>query len=105
MIALYIVFGWLVAGTVAVIVFYHQKSFKMTSTTTASVVSASNREIRNAHGRRDETVVVAEFTAAGQTFQVTHIFPGTNADRFPLGSKLPIRYNPGDPSMSMVNRA
>jgi Protein of unknown function (DUF3592) len=105
MVALYIVTGWLVAGALAAIVFYHQKSLKMTSATTASVISATNREIRNAHGRHDETVVVAEFTAAGQTYRVTHIFPGKNADRFPSGSKLPVRYNPGDPNMSMVPRA
>ena len=77
----------------------------MTSTTVASVISATNREIRDAHGRRDETVVVAEFSALGQTYRVTHIFPGTNADRFPPGTRLPVRYNPGDPTMSMVKTA
>jgi hypothetical protein len=102
MIALYIVVGWLIAGTIAAIVFYHQKSLKMTSATTALILSATNREIRDAHGRRDETVVVAEFSAAGNTHQVTHIFRGRNADRFPPGGRLPVRYNPGDPSMSMV---
>ena len=105
MIALYLILGWLIAGTIAAIVFYHRKELKMTSSAAASVVSATDREIRDAHGRRDETVVVAEFTVGGRPYRVTHVYPGRNAERFPPGTKLPVRYNPGDPSMSIVQRA
>ena len=102
MFALYIIIGWLVVGGVALIFFYWRKEMKMTSTTTGSVVSATSREIRDDNGRRDETVVLAKYTVSGRDYEISHVFRGRIAERFPAGRAVPVRYNPSDPKMARI---
>jgi len=100
--ALYIIMFWIAVGGVALIFFYWRKEMKMTSSTTGEVVSATNREIRDENGRRDETMVVTKYTVSGREFQLSHVFRGKLADRFPAGRAVPVRYNPSDPKMARI---
>jgi hypothetical protein len=102
MIALYIILFWIVLAIVILTRYYYSKDMKMTSTSTGSVLSAENREVRDDHGRRDETLVTCQFTVGGRDYQVMKIFRGRNAERYPVGRKLPVRYNPADPAMSRI---
>jgi hypothetical protein len=102
MIALYLILFWILIAIVLLTRYYYSKDMKMTSTATGSVVSAENREVRDDRGRRDETVVTCQFTAGGKDYQVTKVFRGRNAERYPAGRKLPVRYNPADPAMSRI---
>jgi hypothetical protein len=100
--ALYIIMAWIVLGIIALTYFYYRKDLKMTSSTTGEVISATNREIRNDQGRRDETVVVARYTVSGRQYELSHVFLGRNADRFPAGRSVPVKYNPSDPKMAKI---
>jgi hypothetical protein len=100
--ALYIIMGWVLLGAVALTVFYWRKDMKMTSTTTGEVLSATSRERIVDDRRRDETVVVAKFTVTGKEYEVSHVFPGKIANRFPAGRSVPVRYNPSDPGMARI---
>jgi len=102
MIALYIIVAWIVVAIILVTKYYYNKEMKMTSATTGLVISALNREVFVKGSRRDETVVACEFTVGQQTYQVARVFPGRNAERYPVGRKMPVRYNPSDPAMSMI---
>jgi len=102
MFALYIIMGWIVLGIVVLTYFYYRKDLKMTSSTTGEVISATNREIRNDQGRRDETVVVARYTVSGREYELSHVFLGKSADRFPAGRSVPVKYNPSDPKMAKI---
>jgi hypothetical protein len=102
MFALYIILFWLALGGIALVVFYWRKEMKMTSSTTGSVISAENREVRDDAGRRDETTVVAKYNVSGKDYEVKHIFRGRFADRFPPGRSVPVRYNPSDPKMARI---
>jgi Protein of unknown function (DUF3592) len=102
MIALYIILFWILLAIVILTRYYYSKDMKMTSTATGSVLSAENREVRDDHGRRDETVVTCQFNVGGRDYQVMKVFRGRNAERYPVGRKLPVRYNPADPSMSRI---
>ena len=102
MLPLYLIMGWMALGGLALVFFYWRKSMKMTSPTTGEVVSATNREINDDRGRRDETVVTARFKVLDRNYQVSHVFQGRIADRFPVGREVPIRYNPSDPRMARI---
>src|SRR5271155_2308132 len=94
--------GWMLLGAVVLTVFYWRKEMKMTSSTTGEVLSATDRERIVDDRRRDETVVVAKFTVAGKEYEVTHVFEGKFANRFPAGRSVPVRYNPSDPGMARI---
>jgi hypothetical protein len=66
------------------------------------VISAENREIRTEHLRRDETVIHCRFDVSGREFSVSGVLRGKIADKFPAGRTVPVRYNPGDPSMARI---
>jgi hypothetical protein len=102
MFALYIILFWVIVAIVILTRYYYSKDMKMTSTTTGVVVSAENREVRDQYGRRDETVVVCEFSVGGREYRVVKVFRGRNAEKYPAGRKLPVRYNPADPGMARV---
>jgi hypothetical protein len=102
MFALYLIMFWLAVGGIALVVFYWRKEMKMTSSTTGWVVCAQSREICDDAGRRDETVVVAKYTVSGREYEISHVFRGKFADRFPAGRSVPIRYNPSDPRMARI---
>ena len=73
---------------------------RMTSRTNGRIVSASQRVIVDETARRTETEVVAQFTAGGREHQVRRVLAGERAGHFPPGREVPIRYNPGEPSMA-----
>lgn len=102
MIGIYIVLGMAIVGAVALILFYHQKRHKMTSHTLGQVISSEEREIRDDRERRDETVVVCEFTFNGQRHTIKETVRGRLASRYPAGKSIPVWYNPADPEMSRV---
>ena len=102
MFGLYIVGGMVLAGAIVLVFMYHQESLKMTSSTTGEVVSADQREVREADERREETVLVCRYTVAGQAYTIERVLPGRQATRFPAGRPLSIRYNPGAPERSRI---
>ena len=99
---LYIIMGWIVIGTAALTYLYYRKGMKMTSHTMGRVVSATDREVRDDRGRRDETVVVCKYSVSGRDYEISLVFRGRTADRFPNGREVPVRYNPGDPKMAKI---
>lgn len=103
MFGLYIIAAWLFVGAVVLVILYHRKTFKMTSTATCEVIRAEEREVRTERERRDETLVVCRYVAWGNEFTIERVFRGRQAERFRAGTKLPIRYNPADPSMSRID--
>jgi hypothetical protein len=103
MIGIYIVLGFVIAGAIALIFFYHQKRLKMTSATLAEVVRSEQREVRDENERRDETVVLVRYKVGGQTYEVEQILRGRQAARYPAGRTLTVYYNPADPEMSRVD--
>jgi hypothetical protein len=102
MFALYIILGWVVLAIVTLTYFYYRKDMKMTSATTGQVISATNREVRDGQSRRDETVIVARYTVGGREYELSHVFLGRNAERFPSGRSVPVKYNPSDPKMAKI---
>lgn len=102
MVALYIVVGMVLVGCVALTALYHHDALKMTSSTTGQVVSVDQREVRDENERREETVIVCRYQAAGRDYEMTKVLRGRQASRFPTGSQVPIRYNPGQPEMSRI---
>jgi hypothetical protein len=102
MFPLYIILGWFIVGIIVTTYFYYRKDLKMTSSTRGIVVSAENREIRTENLRRDETVIHCQFDVSGRKFEVDGVLRGKLADKFPAGRKVPVRYNPGDPSMAKI---
>jgi Protein of unknown function (DUF3592) len=102
MVALYIILFWILLAIVILTRYYYSKDMKMTSAATGAVVSAENREIRDGHGRRDETVVTCQFSVGGKDYRVVKVYRGRNAKRYPAGRKINVRYNPADPGMARV---
>jgi Protein of unknown function (DUF3592) len=100
--ALYIIMAWILLGIIALTYFYYRKDMKMTSATTGEVISATNREVRDDNGRRDETVIVARYSVSGREYELSHVFLGRSADKFPVGRVVPVRYNPSDPKMAKI---
>ena len=80
--------------------FYLTDRRRMTSQTTAHVVSAEQRVIVDSQARRTQTEVVARFSAGGHEHEVRRIFKGERARQFPPGREIPVRYNPGRPWMA-----
>jgi hypothetical protein len=103
MYGLYIVGVMVLAGAIALVAFYHQKSLKMTSNTTAEVIRAQQREIRDDKERRDETIVLVRYTVAGKEYKIEQILRGRQAGRFPEGKKIRVFYNPAIPDMSRID--
>jgi hypothetical protein len=103
MIGIYIVLGMVVVGSIALIFFYHQRRLKMTSNTLAEVVRADQREVRDEHERRDETVVLVRYQVGGQKYEIEQILRGRQAARFPAGRTLRVYYNPAEPEMSRLD--
>jgi hypothetical protein len=102
MFALYIIMGWIVIGTAALTYLYYRKGMKMTSRTMGRVISATDREVRDDRDRRDETVVICKYTVGGRDYEISLVFRGRTADRFPSGREVPVWYNPGDPKMAKI---
>jgi hypothetical protein len=73
---------------------------RMTSHTTAKVVSAEQKVIISEDERRTETEVVARFTAGGREVELKRVLRGERAKQFPPGREVPVRYNPGRPWMA-----
>lgn len=103
MFVLYIILGMLVAGWLFATLFYFRTTARMTSVATAEVVSSSERVIRDEKGRRDETVVVCRFSVHGKEYNVEVLLRGQRARHYPIGRPIPVRYNPADPTMSIVS--
>jgi len=103
MIGLYIVGAMVLAGAIALVAFYHQKSLKMTSNTTAQVVKVEQREIRDEKERRDETVVVVRYKVNDKEYRIEQLLRGRQAARFPEGRSLRVLYNPAQPEMSRID--
>src|SRR5476649_2236441 len=102
MIALYIILFCIVLAIVILTRYYYSKDMKMTSTSTGSVLSAENREVRDDHGWRDETLVTCQVTVGGRDYQVMKIFRDRTAEPYPVGRKMTVHYNPADPAMSRI---
>jgi len=105
MIALYIILFWVLVGVIGVTWFYYSHDMRMTSEATGSVVSAENREVHDKiHGRLDLTVVTCQFIVGGKPFEVVKTYRGRNAQNFPAGRKLHVRYNPADPTRARIGK-
>jgi hypothetical protein len=102
MIGIYIVVGMALVGAIALMLFYHQKHLKMTSKTTGQVVKVEQREVRDERERRDETVIVCQFTVNGHQYTLEKTLRGRLAGRYPAGRTLAVWYNPADPQMSRI---
>jgi hypothetical protein len=100
--ALYIIVAWIVLAIIILTYFYYRKDFKMTSATTGQVISAAEREVNDDRGRRDETVVIAKYTVSGREYELSHVFLGRSAGKFPAGRTVPVKYNPSDPKMAKI---
>ena len=79
MFGLYIVAGMVFVGAVVLVVFYHQKSLKMTSNTTAQVVKVEQREVRDEKERRDETLVVVRYQVNDKEYRIEQLLRGRQA--------------------------
>jgi len=93
----YILAGVIVLIILTMIVMSHHPMFKMTSQTLGQIVSATEREVRDEHERREETLIVVAYEIHGVPYQVEKIVRGKKACRFPAGKKIDIRYNPAEP--------
>jgi hypothetical protein len=82
--------------------FYLTDQRRMTSYTQGRIKSVEQRTIVTERERRHETDLVATFTAMGQEIEVKRTLPGQRAVRHPVGSEIPIRYNPGEPWMAEI---
>jgi hypothetical protein len=103
MIGIYIVAAMVLAGAIALVAFYHQKSLKMTSNTTARVVRVEQREVRDEKERRDETIVVVRYAVNDKEYTIEQLLRGRQAARFPEGRSLRVYYNPAQPEMSRID--
>jgi len=103
MFGLYIVAGMVFVGAIALVVFYHQKSLKMTSNTTAQVVKVEQREVRDEKERRDETLVVVRYKVNDKEYRIEQLLRGRHAARYPEGRSLRVLYNPAQPEMSRID--
>jgi len=103
MIALYIVVFWAFVAVVAVTWIYYSHNMRLTSYATGAVISAENREVHDkTHGRQDRTVIVCQYVVSGKKYQVSKVFRGRNADRFPVGREFQVRYDPAHPEKSQI---
>ena len=102
MLGVYIVTGLILIGAVLMVVFSHHRFFKMTSSTAGEIVRSEQREVRDEHERRDETVVVCRYTVHGKDYEIERTLRGRLADRFPPGAKIPVRYNPAEPHIADI---
>jgi hypothetical protein len=89
-------------GGVLWVCLYFRTSGRMTSSGTGVVISANEREITDSRGRRNETIVRCQFRLNNIDYEVEHAFRGNVAKHFPPGKSLPIRYNPGEPTMARI---
>ena len=102
MFVFYVVGAMALAGAVSLILIYHSKSLKMTSTASGRVVRAEEREIREPTSRREETLVVCQYVVGGREYRIERTYHGRQAVRFRDGTELPVRYNPANPSMAKI---
>jgi hypothetical protein len=96
----YIVTAFIVTAAVLMIYFSHHPFFKMTSSTSAEVLRSEQREVRDEHERRDETVVVCRYEVHGKTYEIERVMRGRLADRLAPGTKVRVKYNPAEPDMA-----
>ena len=82
--------------------FYLTDQRRMTSYTQGKVTKSEQRTIVTETERRHETDVTATFTAMGKEFEVKRTMKGQRAARHPVGSEIPVRYNPGEPWMAEI---
>lgn len=100
MLGVYIVTALIVTGAILMVVFSHHRFFKMTSSTSGEIVRSEQREVRDEHERRDETIVRCRYSVHGKSYEIERIMRGRLADRLTPGTKVPIRYNPAEPDMA-----
>jgi hypothetical protein len=100
---LYVVGIMVAVGAVSLVVFYHQKSLKMTSNTMARVVKVEQREVRDEKERRDETLVVVQYKVNDKEYRIEQLLRGRQAARYPQGRSLRVLYNPAQPEMSRID--
>lgn len=82
--------------------FYLTDQRRMTSYTQGRVTKVEQRTLVTERERSHETEVVATFSAMGKAFEVKRVLPGQRAAVHPVGSEIPIRYNPGEPWMAEI---
>ena len=98
----YVIVGVVVLVILAMIVASHHPTFKMTSYTQGKVIGVNEREIKLDAGRRLETELICRFKAGGAEREITHVLPGRQAKRFPVGKDVPVRYYPANPDLARV---
>ena len=102
MFVLYIIAGMVGSGAIGLLIFYHSKPLKMTSSTLGRVVASEEIERRDETRRWDETHVTCQYVVAGREYTVQAILRGRQARRFPVGREVEVRYNPALPDMSRI---
>lgn len=102
MILVYIIIGVVALAILAMTVASHHRSFKMTSQTTGTVVSSSEREVTTEAGRSFQTEITCRYRAGGADRELTHTFRGKLASRFPAGKSVPVKYDPAEPHVATL---
>ena len=103
MFPLVIVAVMIAIGAISLYFFYFfSKTVRMIASTTGQVISAEEHVRRNEHRRWEETVILCRFEAQGEVHEVDLTVPGRQADRFPPGRVIPVRYNPESPDKARV---
>jgi len=90
-------------GIVVLFGIYYSRRMKMTSYTTAEVVRAQERVVRDERERREETVIVCKYLVRGKPYEIESVVRGKNAQRYPAGKKLTVHYNPNVPNMARLS--
>lgn len=102
MVGVYIVTALIIIGAAAIVFLSHHRFFKMTSSTTGEILRSEQREVRDQHERRDETVLVCRYVVHGKPYEMERVIRGRLASRLTPGVKVKIRYNPAKPDMADV---
>ena len=102
MLGIYIVLPMAFIGAILLVILYHDKSLKMTSTLAAPIIRSEQREIRDEKERREETVVTVQYKVNGQDYTLDQVFRGRQASRYPVGKTLTVKYNPAEPHMAKI---
>jgi hypothetical protein len=102
MAAVWIIIGVIAFTILAMVIASHHPFFKMTSSTTGEVITSDQREVRDDRERRDETVIRFKYAVHGKPYERERVIRGRIADRFPPGSRVPVKYNPAEPDMADI---
>src|SRR5436190_11080813 len=100
--AVWIIIGVIATSILVIVIASHHPFFKMTSSTTGEVLESSQREVRDERERRDETVVRFKYAVHGKPYEMERVIRGRIAERFPVGARIPVKYNPAEPDMADI---